>query len=399
MAFVGGVGSNSETGKAFYDSVIDEFLERHPSYGFEINGHAYDLAFDGKMQEALEMVDRYVEVEPQNSNPYHSAWEISMMAGKKEVTQMYLDTLTSKFVDEEPWVLVWIGLGAFYAGDSKFSLDQYNTFKDSLSFVEFRSMGPNSLVLQGRFKAARELTDQRIEFYRGQNQLRQIAYLSSGKAKTFVWSGEYEEAKAILENVIKNSHLLFGDGHNPLPFLSHFYLGYIAALEDNQEELEYRIQRLNESLDSGIADFRFAQYPILLEAERWFGQENFQKAEEMLASLSSWSTHSSPIYLNLLYRLHWKRGNYQAAIDLINPYYMNVLRGRWGYGGDQDFYAYEMAFSQYTIGRIYEDAGNPAEAVQHYQQFLENFKNSDPGIAEKDDAKARIAKLSAAPSN
>jgi len=45
------------------------------------------------------------------------------------------------------------------------------------------------------------------------------------------------------------------------------------------------------------------------------------------------------------------------------------------------------------LGKIYEQLGDTAKAIEHYQKFLDLWKDADPGIAEVEDAKKRLAGL------
>ena len=47
----------------------------------------------------------------------------------------------------------------------------------------------------------------------------------------------------------------------------------------------------------------------------------------------------------------------------------------------------------YRLAKLYEERGWPGKAIEHYEKFLELWKDADPGIAEIEDAKKRLAGL------
>ena len=49
---------------------------------------------------------------------------------------------------------------------------------------------------------------------------------------------------------------------------------------------------------------------------------------------------------------------------------------------------YAKAF--YMLGKIAESKGEKAKAREHYNKFLELWKEADPGIPEVEDAKKRL---------
>jgi predicted hydrocarbon binding protein len=63
---------------------------------------------------------------------------------------------------------------------------------------------------------------------------------------------------------------------------------------------------------------------------------------------------------------------------------LTVGRLHWGY---------EFAKSFYILGKIFEQKGWKGKAIEHYEKFLELWKNADSGIVEVEDAKKRLAGL------
>ena len=51
------------------------------------------------------------------------------------------------------------------------------------------------------------------------------------------------------------------------------------------------------------------------------------------------------------------------------------------------------AKSFYMLGKISEQRGWPGKAIEHYEKFLEVWKDADPDLTEVDDARQRLARL------
>ena len=45
------------------------------------------------------------------------------------------------------------------------------------------------------------------------------------------------------------------------------------------------------------------------------------------------------------------------------------------------------------FGKVYEQQGNNAKAIEHYEKFLDLWKEADPGIAEVENAKEALKRL------
>jgi len=63
-----------------------------------------------------------------------------------------------------------------------------------------------------------------------------------------------------------------------------------------------------------------------------------------------------------------------------------LTSGRKHYG---DIYARSF----YMLDKIYEQQGDTAKAIEYYGKFLDLWKDADPGIAEIENARERLAGL------
>jgi len=68
----------------------------------------------------------------------------------------------------------------------------------------------------------------------------------------------------------------------------------------------------------------------------------------------------------------------------------SLTSGRTYYG---DIYARSF----YMLGKIHEQKGERAAAVEYYEKFLAIWKDADPDLPEPADAKTRLARLKARP--
>jgi tetratricopeptide (TPR) repeat protein len=153
-----------------------------------------------------------------------------------------------------------------------------------------------------------------------------------------------------------------------------------------------------------------------------------QKTADQLDALNRIGSNKNRVRSSYLLKgaMENKKGNYSSAIALISdaiallPYeneftnnharYFRNLADAYQKSGDlekakemyekialltisrvQNGDVYVKSF--YMLGKIYEEQGNTAKAIENYEKFLDLWKDADPGIAEVEDAKTKIAGL------
>jgi serine/threonine protein kinase/Tfp pilus assembly protein PilF len=107
--------------------------------------------------------------------------------------------------------------------------------------------------------------------------------------------------------------------------------------------------------------------------------------EELEKSVSLALYQSDALFSSSLARAYYLAGQYNDAREE----YTRILNLRYGIKGYGDIYAKSF----YMLGKIYEQQGNTAKAIEHYEKFLSLWKDADPGLPEVEDAKKRLAVL------
>jgi serine/threonine protein kinase/Flp pilus assembly protein TadD len=112
--------------------------------------------------------------------------------------------------------------------------------------------------------------------------------------------------------------------------------------------------------------------------------ELFSQSYSLIGGQRSWRSAHGVILFNLA-EAYYLNGDIEAA----KKEYENIMAlttGRLFWG---DLYVK----SYYNLGKIHEEQGNAAKAIEHYEKFLDLWKDADTGIAELEDARKRLAAL------
>jgi tetratricopeptide (TPR) repeat protein len=163
--------------------------------------------------------------------------------------------------------------------------------------------------------------------------------------------------------------------------LSYLRKGSVDEAQRTAEELKQMIQ-------SGINKKKIRFYMHLagmIELER----KNYPKAIEYLKdavkALPYGPLEEDASFVNSLALAYYEAGDVEKAREEYESI-TALTTGRLDYG---DLYAKSF----YMLGKIYEKQGNTAKATEHYEKFLDLWKDADPGIPEVKDAKKRLASL------
>jgi len=91
------------------------------------------------------------------------------------------------------------------------------------------------------------------------------------------------------------------------------------------------------------------------------------------------------LYLEPLASAYFRAGDLEKALETYEQI-IGLTAGRIKHG---DVYAKSF----YMLGKIYEEQGNRAKAIESYEKFLNLWKEADPGFVEVEDARKRLSEI------
>jgi serine/threonine protein kinase/Tfp pilus assembly protein PilF len=243
----------------------------------------------------------------------------------------------------------------------------------------------NLKMLQGKFDEVSSLAKQGVELSQklGQNLWESRWHL--GGAHFYVRSGNLEVAIKESDEALKSAEEI-GFLHGQRRAL--YNKGLALLKMGSVEEAQKIANDLKEMIEQGLREKAMRLYFHLagmLELEA----DNFSKAIQYFNNALSLVPYG-PLakradFINSLALAYHKSGDLEKALGEYERI-TTLTTGRENYG---DIYAKSF----YKLGKIYEQQGETAKAIEHYEKFLDLWKDADLGIAEVDDARGRLAGL------
>lgn len=174
------------------------------------------------------------------------------------------------------------------------------------------------------------------------------------------------------------------DPHDPIYFRD-FYI-YFLVQSGNLKKAEEIAKSLKEEIEKKDAKKMYAYWFVasLIEEKKKNIKASLDYLEKAVEKLPKFDFTVS----YFLAQAYLETGRLDEAVKglekLLNRYYEER--------------AYNPIWSvkaHYLLGLAYEKSGWKQKAIEKYQEFLDIWKDADPGIKEVEDAKQRLAKLKA----
>jgi serine/threonine protein kinase len=128
--------------------------------------------------------------------------------------------------------------------------------------------------------------------------------------------------------------------------------------------------------DLGLIEMEKKNYPKAIDL--------FAQVYEMQGGQRDWIEPHAYI-LNNLASAYYLNGDLEAA----RKEYENILALTTGRLKEGDLYVKSF----YMLGKIHEQQGRTAKAIENYEKFLDLWKDADPGLPEVEDAKTKLVAM------
>jgi serine/threonine protein kinase/Flp pilus assembly protein TadD len=354
------------------------------------NSLAYAYAGLNRRKEALQAVDQYLKLAPGEPNPYDSKGEVYFVFGQTDSAMYWYQRAASfrtDFITVEK-----LGFNALlkqdYSAAEKY-FQQYGSTPDKSQ----KAWAENDLVLisihRGQFKKAQRHLLDNLFSHQAQKLQQQVEQdyrtLTLLAYETGDYSAMLESAKNYSAQRKKDpADIIYGRG-----------LLAWAWMKNGNSQMSYRVlNELKKDLVDKPPTWQVVQDDIsaLLgyeEGDYQLALEHFEKTFQVLYPIHAPQHHYA---LTLL-----KTGRTSEAINELrrltwwSPISLGNISLPFLIGSH--FWPIASVKAHYWLGIAYEQTGEKEKAIQEYEKFLGIWKDADPGIAELEDTKKKLAEL------
>ena len=370
-----------------YERAIANFtkaIEIDPMYKIAYNALAYTYHHTGDFDRSIWAINKYIAIAPDEPNPYDTRGDLYAYNGNLD--------------------------------------DAIASYRKAL---EIKPDFPGSAEKLGHMHLFKREYDQAESYYKqlasgADKQNRALGRLALALIPAH--QGKFEEALRILDDGLAADRM-------------DEYQGFYNAMKHGKKSEMYTIRKQADRAEPEAKLFcdiagRAFPYDVVsyrpIHVLRLARAGRFDKADEVVEALrndieASGQTGLLNNYWNAQAYIELARGNWPEAVSCferaieIDPtptFHADIRRGQAyleagrladavavledAMGRYDDNRAYNPAFSvrtHYSLGRAYEGSGWTEKANGQYEEFLNIWKDADPGVPEIEDARRRLAHL------
>jgi serine/threonine protein kinase/Tfp pilus assembly protein PilF len=379
-----------------YDQSIKAFeraLEIDPTYANAYNQLAYTYSYLNDHEKAIPTIKKYLALQPDVDNPYDSAFDIYMNAGRyDDALQICQDALKQN----PGWASfnLYQGWAHLLKGDVETAHEDIRRAIEHqpASTISYTRQNGCIALFEGKYGEALKEFQKAAGLAQSEKKVGSEMYSRLELGKMFAALNQYSKALEEYSLAEKISGQVYRSDFNPVPVIANYFAG-IAMVKNKDyagaKALAGTIEKtiLSEKLDDFYKDFYY-----LLLGELSVAQGDSIAAKGALEKCSVVIETFSPNYRVAEARTYALEGAPEKAIKAYLDC-QNTLANSKQALNEYFYYFLESSRVDYYVAQLYEKQGNKVKAIEHYTKALERWKNADPGIPEVEDARKRLATL------
>ncbi len=355
-------------------------VEIDPLYKIAYNSLAYSYNEIGNFEKSIWAINKYISLAPDEANPYDSRGDLYAYNGKLyQAIESYRKALEIK----PDFYMSLPKLGHMYLFKREYAKAE-SCYKElaSSSKKGTRSQGRTYLALiplyQGKLDEALRVLDAGITADR----------MEEAKA----WQLEKHFRKATIYREKKNLDLALEETQKAMEISGEVYPQTPAS------HWEYYVRLLTENNEIAKAE----------EAANAFRKDIEEKDPSLMyfhwytLGFIEWSKGNTEVALTQFEKLAQATPDFWAHFTLAEAYLESDRLGEAvaefekvlsRYDSNRALCALRSVKAHYLLGLAYEKSGWNKKAIDKYEEFLDIWKDADPGIPEVEDAKQRLKAL------
>jgi tetratricopeptide (TPR) repeat protein len=353
-------------------------IQIDPIYKEPYNQIAYIYSLIGDFEKAMWAINKYIEIAPDEANPYDSRGELYAWNGKlDQAIESYKRALEIK----PDFDISWFKLGHVYLFKREYAkAESCYRQPSSSSEKETRSNARLHLAFiplyQGKFDQALEVLDDGIAADRLE-QAEGWANISKYFQKAHIHK-ERKDLQSALKEIEKGMEAWHKIEPDHVGYGREYYVQFLAENREFEKAEEVALALKNDIVEKDSTVMYWYWYAAgCIEMEKGNLEASVNSFEKVPKHFRiRWANY-------MLAQAYLETGRLGEAIaELENQLYNYYLLA-----------PICIVKSYYYLGLAYERSGWNREAIEKYEEFLEIWKDADPGIAEIEDARERLTRL------
>jgi serine/threonine protein kinase/tetratricopeptide (TPR) repeat protein len=360
------------------EPVLEEIVRLDDRQAWAYNMLAYDYGWEGNLSRALAALDRYAALLPANDpNPIDSRGDVLAMNGRyDEAVASYRRNL-----ELNP---TWFGMEANKIALTYLHQGKYSLAEASVQSAYDRASGPGRagpVSVLGDIEVGRGRLDRAVARYE------EAAQMSASRNPRWAHVSLLKAAQIYFEQRQPEALLALGRRHVS-PWAADLRgTAYLLLKRDLAAEKEFAALRA--SLTPFVGDYRASKR---VELQRLHAAAYAGRWQEVIASWPQLGQQFWPDYALDVGRAYLEMGMLAEAERHLR--FASDANRLWSSGDAviaHNSLSYTLA--QFYLGKVFEQTGKKAEAINAYQEFLSHFENSTAKLPQIAEARAALKRL------